>query len=334
MLPQNKYSKNHSLENGPSPTQSKLSTNNHLRNHFNINKTIGIGSSSRVYLAQLKSDKRAFFAIKVLKKAHIVKTMQIRRTIDQRAILVDVNHTFLAELYGTFQDMRNLYMVMEFVEGGELLTLLRQVKRFRTGVAKFYSAQVVLAVDYLHSKDIVHRDLKPENILVDWLDYIKIVDFGSAKRVPAKTWTLCGTPEYMAPEVISGQGYSKSVDWWCLGILIYEMLCGYTPFANASPLLMYENILKGEIEYPSYLKESGAQNLLEGLLTNDLERRLGTERNPIMIKRSPIHPWYQDVDWNMLEERQVIAPYRPPIRPADGYRGQKQIISIFRYSTY
>jgi hypothetical protein len=128
MLPQNKYSKNHSLENGPSPTQSKLSTNNHLRNHFNINKTIGIGSSSRVYLAQLKSDKRAFFAIKVLKKAHIVKTMQIRHTIDQRAILVDVNHTFLAELYRTFQDMRNLYMVMEFVEGGELLTLLRQVK--------------------------------------------------------------------------------------------------------------------------------------------------------------------------------------------------------------
>ncbi|SCV30566.1 related to ankyrin repeat [Fusarium fujikuroi] len=366
-LPENKYSKSHYFANKGSQKQSLWQKNGHLRDEFNINKTIGLGSGSRVYLAQLKSDTRAFFAIKVLKKAHILKTMQIRHTVDQRAILMDVSHPFLAELYGTFQDTRSLYMVMEFVEGGELFTLLRQVKRFRTVVAKFYSAQVVLAVDYLHSKDIIHRDLKPENILVDWLGYIKIVDFGFAKRVPAKTWTLCGTPEYMAPEVISGRGYGKSVDWWCLGIMIYEMLCGFTPFANESPLLMYENILKGEVKYPSYLEESGAQDLLENLITSDLERRLGTERSPILSRQRPIltrrvsmpterpskktqdylsqnrqggswdirnHPWFQEVDWNMLEKKQLIAPYRPPIRPAEGYTGLKQITPIFRHDTY
>ncbi|KAF4431022.1 camp-dependent kinase catalytic subunit [Fusarium acutatum] len=354
MLPENKYIKSHASTKTESQKPSLRLTNSHLRDEFIINKTIGLGSCSRVYLAQLKSDTRALFAVKVLKKAHILKTIQIKHTINQRAILIDVSHPFLAELHGTFQDMRNLYMVIEFVEGGELFTLLRQVKRFRTVVAKFYSAQIVLAVDYLHSKDIVHRDLKPENILVDWLGYIKIVDFGFAKHVPAKTWTLCGTPEYMAPEVISGRGYGKSVDWWCFGILTYEMLCGYTPFANESPLLMYENILKGEVKYPSYLKESGAKDLLESLITSDLERRLGTERNPILIRRRPIltrrvsmpterpskksqdnllqtrqggswdirsHPWFQEVDWNMLERKQLIAPYRPPIRPAEGYKG-------------
>ncbi|KAG5757408.1 hypothetical protein H9Q70_000058 [Fusarium xylarioides] len=128
MLLKNRYSKNHSFKNVRSLTESKLSGNNHLHSNFNINETIGVGSSSRVFLAQLKSDKRAFFAVKVLKKAHIVKTMQIRHVINQRSVLMDVRHTFLAELYGTFQDTRNLYMVMEFVEGGELLTLLRRVK--------------------------------------------------------------------------------------------------------------------------------------------------------------------------------------------------------------
>ncbi|EWG50058.1 AGC/PKA protein kinase [Fusarium verticillioides 7600] len=360
MLPKNKYSNSHaSIETESQKLYIRRLENSHLRDEFIINKTIGLGSCSRVYLAQLRSDKRALFAIKVLKKAHILKTMQIRHTVNQRAILIDVSHPFLAELYGTFQDMRRLYMVMEFVEGGELFTLLRQVKRFRTVVAKFYSAQIVLAVDYLHSKDIIHRDLKPENVLVDWLGYIKVVDFGFAKRVPAKTWTLCGTPEYMAPEVISGRGYGKSVDWWCLGILTYEMLCGYTPFANESPLLMYENILKGEVKYPSYLKKSGAQDLLENLITSDLERRLGTERSPILTRRRPTltrrvsmpterpstkiqdhplqtrqggswdirsHPWFQEVDWNMLERKQLIAPYRPPIKPAEGYTGQKELL--------
>lgn len=147
---------------------------------------------------------------------------------------------------------------------------------------------------------------------------------------------------------------------WCLGILTYEMLCGYTPFANESPLLMYENILKGEVKYPSYLKKSGAQDLLENLITSDLERRLGTERSPILTRRRPTltrrvsmpterpstkiqdhplqtrqggswdirsHPWFQEVDWNMLERKQLIAPYRPPIKPAEGYRGQQELLS-------
>ena len=149
----------------------------------------------------------------MLKKTQVVKLKQVEHTNDERAMLQAVKHPFLVNLWGTFQDNCNLYMVMDFIEGGELFSLLRKSHRFPNPVAKFYAAEVALAINYLHSQEIIYRDLKPENVLLDRHGHVKITDFGFAKRVEDITWTLCGTPDYLAPEIISSKGYNKSVDW-------------------------------------------------------------------------------------------------------------------------
>ena len=202
---------------------------------FSIQRTLGTGSFGRVHLVQSRHNQR-FYAIKVLKKVQVVKMKQIEHTNDERTMLQRVKHPFLVNLWGTFQDSKNLYMVMDFIEGGELFSLLRKSQRFPNPVAKFYAAEVTLALDYLHSLDIIYRDLKPENLLLDRHGHIKITDFGFAKRCPDITWTLCGTPDYLAPEVVASKGYNKSVDWWSLGILTFEMLAGYPPFYDQSPM--------------------------------------------------------------------------------------------------
>ena len=198
-----------------------------------------------------------FYAVKVLKKAQVVKMKQVEHTNDERRMLQKVKHAFLVTLWGTFQDSKNLYMVMDFVEGGELFSLLRksqvseldyfeyyyqsytlieylysrQAKRFPNPVAKFYAAEVTLALDYLHAQGIIYRDLKPENLLLDRHGHLKITDFGFAKEVPDITWTLCGTPDYLAPEVVASKGYNKSVDWYVgslfvLSTVTYTLLGG------------------------------------------------------------------------------------------------------------
>jgi protein kinase A len=179
---------------------------------FQIQRTLGTGSFGRVHLVQSKHNQR-FYAVKVLKKAQVVKMKQVEHTNDERRMLQQVKHPFLITLWGTFQDSKNLYMVMDFVEGGELFSLLRKSQRFPNPVAKFYAAEVTLALDYLHSHNIIYRDLKPENLLLDRHGHLKITDFGFAKEVPDITWTLCGTPDYLAPEVVASKGYNKSVDW-------------------------------------------------------------------------------------------------------------------------
>ena len=209
-----------------------------------------------MHLVQSNHNQR-FYAVKVLKKAQVVKMKQVEHTNDERRMLQKVKHAFLVTLWGTFQDSKNLYMVMDFVEGGELFSLLRksqvseldyfeyyyqsytlieylysrQAKRFPNPVAKFYAAEVTLALDYLHAQGIIYRDLKPENLLLDRHGHLKITDFGFAKEVPDITWTLCGTPDYLAPEVVASKGYNKSVDWYVgslfvLSTVTYTLLGG------------------------------------------------------------------------------------------------------------
>ncbi|KAL8707558.1 MAG: hypothetical protein Q9220_007450 [cf. Caloplaca sp. 1 TL-2023] len=282
---------------------------------FTLQRTLGTGSFGRVHLVQSKHNQR-FYAVKVLKKAQVVKMKQVEHTNDERKMLQKVKHAFLVTLWGTFQDSKNLYMVMDFVEGGELFSLLRKSQRFPNPVAKFYAAEVTLALDYLHSMHIIYRDLKPENLLLDRHGHLKITDFGFAKEVPDITWTLCGTPDYLAPEVVSSKGYNK----WSLGILIFEMLCGFTPFWDAgSPIKIYENILKGKVKYPPYIHPD-AQDLLQRLITPDLTKRLGNLHAG--SKDVMNHSWFAEVTWERLARKDIDAPYVPPVQGGIGDSSQ------------
>lgn len=296
------------------PQRSTVLKGKYLLTDFQIMRTLGTGLFGRVHLVRLVHNGR-YYAIKVLKKQQVVKMKQVEHTNDERRMLKLVEHPFLIRMWGTFQDSRNLFMVMDYIEGGELFSLLRKLQRFPNPVAKFYAAEVTLALEYLHSHNIIYRDLKPENILLDRNGHIKITDFGFAKEVSTVTWTLCGTPDYIAPEVITTKPYNKSVDWWLLGVLIFEMLAGYTPFYDSTPMKTYEKILSGKVHYPLIML-ADVVDLLKQLITADLTRRLGNLSNgPADIRN---HPWFAEVVWEKLLLKDIETPYEPPITAGVG----------------
>ena len=296
------------------PQRSTVSKGKYLLTDFSILRTLGTGSFGRVHLVRLVHNGR-YYAIKVLKKAQVIKMKQVEHTNDERRMLKLVEHPFLIRMWGTYQDLKNLFMVMDYIEGGELFSLLRKLQRFPNPVAKFYAAEVTLALEYLHLHDIIYRDLKPENILLDRNGHIKITDFGFAKEVSTVTWTLCGTPDYIAPEVITTKPYNKLVDWWLLGVLIFEMLAGYTPFYDLTPMKTYEKILLGKLHFPAFFGPD-VVDLLSRLITADLTRRLGNLSNgPADIRN---HPWFQEVVWEKLLAKDIETPYEPPITAGVG----------------
>lgn len=285
---------------------------------FEMLRTLGTGSFGRVHLVRSVHNQR-FYAIKTLKKSQVVRMKQVNHTNDERTMLRAVRFPFFIRLWGTFQDSNYLYMVMDYIEGGELFSLLRKSRRFPAPVAKFYASEVVLALEYLHAQDIIYRDLKPENILLDKNGHIKITDFGFAKYVPDVTWTLCGTPDYIAPEVVASKPYNKSVDWWSLGILIFEMLTGYTPFYSTTHVKTYEKIMHGEVAYPAYLQPV-VVDLLQSLITKDLSKRLGNLSGGAADVKA--HPWFANVQWDKLLAREIETPYEPPIQTGVGDTSQ------------
>ncbi|KAH7925304.1 kinase-like protein [Leucogyrophana mollusca] len=279
---------------------------------FIIQRTLGTGSFGRVHLVRSKHNLR-FYAIKVLSKEKIVRTKQVEHTNNEQAMLNAVQHPFIINLWGAFQDNSNLYMVMDFVPGGELFSLLRRSNRFPDPVAKFYSAEVALALNHLHSLDIIYRDLKPENILLNYDGHIKIADFGFSKHCTSTTWTLCGTPDYLAPEIIGQQRYNKSVDWYALGVLIFEMLSGLPPYhqQDHNPVLLYEKITRGPtfIRWPAF--QPNATDLILKLMESDPSKRYGNLRHGAGDVFA--HPWFREVDWDKLRNRDITAPYLPKI---------------------
>ncbi|KAH9965426.1 kinase-like domain-containing protein [Russula dissimulans] len=279
---------------------------------FYFQRTLGTGSFGRVHLVRSKHNLR-FYAIKVLHKEKIVKSKQIDHTNNEQQMLLAVQHSFIINLWGSFQDPTNLYMVMDFVPGGELFTLLRRSNRFPDPVAKFYAAEVALALHHLHNLDIVYRDLKPENILLGLDGHIKIADFGFAKHCPNTTWTLCGTPDYLAPEVINQSRYNKSVDWYALGVLIFEMLTGLPPFhrPDDSPMALYARIQSGPscIRFPAI--NILAKDLILKFLESNPSKRYGNLRNGAGDVFA--HPWFREVNWEKLRNRDIVAPYLPKV---------------------
>lgn len=250
------------------------------------------------------------FAMKVLRKSEIVRLKQVEHINSEREILDRVRHPFLVELYATYQDSLNVYMLLSYIPGGELFSHLRRAGRFSADVTRFYLASIILAIEYLHSHNIIYRDLKPENLLLDRTGYLRIADFGFAKVVEDRTFTLCGTPEYLAPEIVLSQGHGKAVDWWALGILAFEMIAGYPPFFDDHPLGIYEKILKNEVFFPGHI-DPYAKSLIRGLLTADRSKRLGNLRGGAKDVMS--HAWFTGVDWGSLERKEIGAPIVPRV---------------------
>ncbi|CEM30950.1 unnamed protein product [Vitrella brassicaformis CCMP3155] len=282
---------------------------------FEFKKTLGTGSFGRVFLAKWKGDaNKDPVAIKRLKKAAVIRQKQVDHINSEKSILAALDHPFIVNMHGVFHDPRYLYIVMEYVVGGEFFTHLRKTGRFENDTSRFYAGIVTAIFDYLHGKNIIYRDLKPENILINRDGYLKLTDFGFAKIIEFRTYTLCGTPEYIAPEVLLNKGHGKPVDWWTLGILIYEMLVGYPPFVDEDPMGIYQKILAGKIVFPKFI-DKNAKSLIKKLLTADLGKRYGNLKAGVEdIKK---HKWFTGFSFEDLLAKRIPAPSKPVVKSKD-----------------
>lgn len=278
-------------------------------NDFDLLKTIGQGSFGKVLQVRMKETGK-IYAMKVLNKSKVMELKQYEHTLAERRIMEDISHPFLVCLRYAFQSQTKLYLVMDFFNGGELFHYLSS-GRFSENRAKFYAAEIVLGISHLHENNIVYRDLKPENLLLDPEGHIRITDFGLSKKdVEGDTaQSLCGTPEYLAPEILRKVPYGKSVDWWSLGILIYEMINGLPPFYDANRKLMYHRILTAPVPKSQFMSPE-AYDLICGLLQRDPTKRLGYY-SADEIKN---HPWFKDIDWDKLYRKEIEPPYRPSVK--------------------
>ncbi|XP_011490243.1 cGMP-dependent protein kinase 1 isoform X3 [Oryzias latipes] len=279
--------------------------------------TLGVGGFGRVELmTTIKHGK--YYAMKRVSKKQIVAKRQEEHMLFEKKILKAIQCDFIVRLYSTFKDTRYIYMVMDFCSGGEIWTKLKEVGRFDEPIAVFCTACVVEAYAYLHKKNIMYRDLKPENLMLDQRGYIKLVDFGFAKELMRgdKTYSFVGTPEYMAPEIIKNQGHDFAVDFWSLGILIFELLAGSPPFSSSEPQKIYAKILDGELKYPPYMNEA-AKSIISKLCRPRPGQRLGNTKNGIKEVRH--HRWFGNMNWHKLRLGQLEAPTVRLIRKGPCY---------------
>ncbi|CAF1081576.1 unnamed protein product [Rotaria sordida] len=251
-------------------------------------------------------------ALKIINKKSAHKMKQEEHVVNEKRILQALNFPFIIRFYFSFKDNANLYIGLELIEGGELFRHLRDSERFEEKKAKFYASQIILALEYLHLLGIVYRDLKPENLLIDRYGYIKMCDFGFAKKIDrGKAYTLCGTPEFLAPEIILGRGYNMGVDYWALGVLVFEMNAGYSPFWDSDQQKIYHKIINGKFRPRSAFTDN-LIDLIRGLLQKDLTKRLGMMFNGVSdIKK---HAWFRDIDWLQIFLRKLRAPWLPDTR--------------------
>ncbi|PRP75317.1 protein kinase [Planoprotostelium fungivorum] len=294
------------------PQQAKMT-----KDDFELLTIIGKGSFGKVMQVRKKDDGK-IFAMKVLRKEAVIARKQVTHTKAEKSILQKIQHPFIVKLHYAFQTADKLYMILDYINGGELFFHLKKEGRFTESRVRFYAAQITSAIAHLHSLGIVYRDLKPENILLDNNGNITITDFGLSKEIKPEegTHTFCGTPEYLAPEVLKGQGHGTAVDWWSLGTLIYEMLTGLPPFYSQNINYMYQKIMQGELRFPSFISNE-AQILLEGLLTRDVDKRLGSGPNGgDDVKKSA---FFSGLDWAALERKEIEPPFKPKVKDVMDY---------------
>jgi len=310
----------------------------------------GPGTFARVWLCRFANsppqEREKVFALKVLKKVDVVKLKQVEHVRNERNILAAVaGHPFITTLMASFSDTTSLYMLLDYTPGGEIFSYLRRARRFPFATVQFYAAEITLILAYLHDvQNVAYRDLKPENILLDVDGHLKLVDFGFAKYLPPApetteedkselskedthghgvTYTLCGTPEYLAPEVIRNSGHGTAVDWWALGILVYEMLIGQPPFWDQNPMRIYEQIVAGHIRFPTtHVSSSGhrshslhvpraARDFILALCKTDPSQRLGHIAGG--SKRVMEHRFFEGIDWDDIYYKRRRGPIIPRV---------------------
>ncbi|EKV08242.1 CAMP-dependent protein kinase-like, putative [Penicillium digitatum PHI26] len=286
-------------------------------NDFLVLKLIGKGTFGQVYQVK-KKDTQRIYAMKVLSKKVIIQKKEVIHTLGERNILVRTAMTaspFIVGLKFSFQTPTDLYLVTDYMSGGELFWHLQREGRFQEARAKFYIAELILALQHLHDHDIVYRDLKPENILLDANGHIALCDFGLSKANLSQndtTNTFCGTTEYLAPEVLlDEQGYTKMVDFWSLGVLVFEMCCGWSPFYAEDTQQMYKNIAFGKVRFPRDALSTEGRNFVKGLLNRNPKHRLGANGD---AKELMAHPFFHDINWDTLCRKQVIPPFKPQLQ--------------------
>jgi len=254
-------------------------------------------------------------ALKILKKSEIIRLKQVEHVKQERAVLSLVEHPFVVNLLTTFQDDKRLFMLMEFINGGELFSYLRKEGRLPNDHARFYAGEILLALSYLHAVNIAYRDLKPENVLIDMDGHVKITDFGFAKVVDGdRTFTLCGTPEYLAPEIIQSKGHGKGVDWWAYGVLLFEMLAGFPPFYDDSPFGIYQKVLACKFDMPRHV-DVKARDLIKRLLMIDKVKRLGCGKHGTEDLKK--HKWFKGTDWDLVINRSHRPPFVPNLKSVE-----------------
>jgi len=279
---------------------------------YEMVRTLGCGSFGRVKFAKFKGDGK-FYAMKFMKKHEIIKLKQVDHINNEKRLMAQIDYPFVVNMTGYAKDDRFVYICMECIKGGELFVHLRKARKFSDEQSKFYGLQTGAAFAHIHSKNIIHRDLKPENLLMTYEGYSKLTDFGFAKIIEpgTRTYTLCGTPEYIAPEVLLNKGHGKPVDWWTLGILIYEMIVGQPPFCDEDPMGIYQKILAGKIYFPKYF-DKNAKALVKKLLTADLSKRYGNLKDGSADILG--HKWFSTIELPNLEKMQYPAPYKPTMK--------------------
>ena len=280
-------------------------------NDFEPLKLLGTGTFGRVLLVRFKSNNQ-LYAMKILMKSRIKSTHQEEHTKAERDLMVQIDNPFLLNIKFAFQDETKLYIVSNFMQGGDMFYHLHFESKFSEKKAKFYLIEIILGLEYLHKNNMIYRDLKPENILMDSTGHIKLSDFGLSKILSdndEKAFTLCGTPQYLAPEIMKEEGYDKNVDWWSLGCFFYEMITGFLPFYIPKDYLN-EKVYEQKVIFPSGINPLAIKFIKE-LLVVDPNNRLGNGVNGVENIKS--HEYFKDVDWNKYYNKEIEPPFIPKL---------------------
>lgn len=280
--------------------------------NFEFLKVLGKGSFGKVILCREKATGH-LYAIKILRKEVIISKDEVAHTLTENRVLRTTNHPFLISLKYSFQTADRLCFVMEYVNGGELFFHLRRTRLFGEDRTRFYGAEIISALGYLHSQGIIYRDLKLENLLLDKDGHIKIADFGLCKEditYGRTTKTFCGTPEYLAPEVLEDNDYGRAVDWWGVGVVMYEMICGRLPFYNKDHEKLFTLIVMEQVRFPRTISNE-AKDMLGGLLIKNPSKRLGGGPND--AKDIMNHPFFSSIDWSDLVQKKIPPPFKPQV---------------------